>query len=193
MARTKQILILILLLFFVIMSGYFFYNTIFSHTAVVKQNQHKPNVFIYNLHSTSFNKEGKVATKLHTPEMSYNSFKKYSTLESPKITVYKAKTAPWHITASSAEIINGNAIYKLIGDVKLHQGQGVKTLAMTIKTPELTIYPDKGIAETFHHITFTQINKDNSNITINSIGARANQKTGDVKLFSHAQGVYHEK
>jgi LPS export ABC transporter protein LptC len=193
MAKIKQTLIVLILLLLIIASCYFFYKTIFTHTTISKQNQQKPDVFIYNLNSTSFNKEGKIAAKLFTPEMSYNSVTKRSTLNYPEITVYKAKSAPWHITANRGEITNNNAIYKLTGNVKLQQGKSTKTLAMIITTPELIIYPDKSIAETHRHITFTQINNDASNITINAIGARANQKTGEVKLFSHTKGVYHAK
>ncbi len=192
--RVKISLIMLLLLGFVTLSGYLLYKNIFLPKLHITQNKKKPNVFIYDLYSTNFNKEGEISSKVFTPSMQYDSFNKFSTMINPRIKVFqKNDPSPWFISADKGAIFNGNGKYQLIGNVKLTQKLTQKTLATIITTSELTFYPSKKLAETRKPITFIRVNKDKSSMVIHSVGAKVNQKTGDVQLLSKAQGVYDAK
>lgn len=193
MERLKLTLLTGALLILVGISCIFFYKIIFAKPVSETQNTLNPNVFIENLHSLSFNKDGDVEMNLTTPTMQYNSYSKNAVLENPHITIYQKNTTPWIITADNGNVLQNSSLFKLIGNVQLLQGPTAKTLSTVITTSELTIHPQTHIAETDQIITFTQLNKDHSQIKVNAKGAFVNQNTGEVKLFANTKGVYNAK
>lgn len=193
MEKLKFTLITLVLLFFVTLSCYFFYKIIFAKSPTNLENTLKPDVFVENLNSLNFDKNGDVEMNLITPQMQYNSYSKNAIMSNPHIIVYQANTAPWIITADNGHVLKNFSIFKLIGNVILNQGPSAKTESTTITTSELTLHLNSHIAKTEQNITFTQVGTDHSQITVNAKGAMANQKTGEVKLYSNTQGVYNGK
>lgn len=193
MEKLKFTLVTLVLLFFVTLSCYFFYKVIFAKSITSTENTVNPDVFIENLNSLNFDKNGNVEMNLMTPLMQYNSYSKNAVLNTPHIIVYQTDSAPWIITADNGNVLKNFSIFKLIGNVKLNQGPTAKTQGTIITTSELTLHLNSHIATTKQNITFTQVNTDHSHITVNAKGAMANQKTGEIKLFSNTQGVYNAK
>lgn len=185
MERIKSLILISILLGFVVLSCYFFYTMIFSKPMQPILNQYKPDVIINDITSISFNTAGTISTHVSAPQMTYTNYTKQASFTKPYITVYQDHAAPWVITANSGTADQTSGLYRLIGHVLLIQGPSKKSKSILISTSELTIYPDKHIAETDKSISFTQVNQDNSKITVHSIGAIANQKTGQVITKSH--------
>lgn len=196
MEQAKAVGISLVLLVLVILSCYFFYKAIFNNQTETPQNKFNPDIIIYDLTSLSFDKQGVLSVKLSTPQMKYNSYTKDAEFTKPIIIFYqnkKANTSPWVITANIGTLTQQPKLYKLIGNVALNQGATATTRSTQITTSKLTINPTTNIAHTDQLIHFMQTDKNNSTIAVSSIGAIANQKTGEVKLLSKAAGDYHVK
>lgn len=179
-----------------IFSCYFFYKAIFNNPTETPQNKFNPDIIIHDLTSFNFDKQGVLSIKLTTPQMKYNSYSKDAVFTKPVITIYqnsKTTSSPWIITANIGTLTQPPKLYKLIGDVILNQGLTATTKSTQITTSELTLDPATNIASTEQLIHFVQTDKNNSTIAVSSIGAIANQKTGEVKLLSKAQGDYNAK
>ncbi len=196
MGKLKSIVFTLILLGLATLSFYFIYKTIFVSQVHVAQNKFNPDVIIEKLTSFNYDKQGNLSVKLTTPMMKYNSFTQKAVLTKPIIIFYQNKqtnNAPWVITADTGTMTQQPKIYKLMGNVVLNQGATPTTQSTQITTSELTIDPVQNIAQTKQVINFVQTDKNNSKVSVTSKGAIANQKTGEVKLLSNAQGVYNEK
>ena len=143
------------------------------------------NAFMDQARYTTYNKKGQINLRVQSQTMYHHKQKDSSSLIKPTMTLYTRDRFAWHITADYGTSKNGIQIIHLMGHVLLKQAKSLKYVETTIRTDQLTIYPDKNLATTPDTVT---IKRGKSLIT--GKGLRANLKTGKITLFTHSQGIY---
>lgn len=186
----KQIILVALLILLAVGSGWLFYKTIFKKVTVVKRSNSEPTAILQNVTTTNYTVNGSIKSHLHAKKLTYYSGLDKSHFLKPVIVVYKPNKMPWRITANYGFSLNKNTILILKKNVRLQQPLGKNNPASIILTSELTIYPNKHFAETKKPVTYTQISQDKTKVTVKSVGAKVDQKTGKIYLLSKARGVY---
>lgn len=186
MGRIQYYIFMFIVSVLAILSCYLFYKTIFLEDPILHFYPSSPDVKIQDIQSTSFDNEGKISTTMTAPQMTYSNSNKQADFIQPTIMITQGHAAPWHITADSGKAYQDSKLYQLRGHVLLNQGPTQKSKHVLIATSELNIYSDKRIAETDKPISYTQVNQDNTKVTVHAVGAIANQNTGEIITKSHS-------
>ncbi len=161
---------------------------IFSHGlgAHSKSMQNHLNGYLENASYLQYNKAGKLVSHLSTPIVQHYSFKSSSIFKDPDILIYsKQQNVPWHITAKQGKSIQGTDTIDLWDEVVIHRDATERDAETTIRTTAATLHLQKQEAETEQAVTITQPHS-----VTQSVGLRADFKTGVMQLSSHARGVY---
>ena len=150
----------------------------------------QPDSFAVGVRVVRYNKNGDVSIELAAPQLSHFSTTNNTVFFQPKIVLYTKQQQPWTITAKTGVAQNGFDIIHLIGNVVVHQPFGPKNQETSITTSALDLNINLQIAVTKQPITLSQKGKNKSIATVKSIGMQANEKTGQILLFSQVRGYY---
>jgi lipopolysaccharide export system protein LptC len=149
------------------------------------QNTSLPDAFMEDVISIVMDKEGNPKMQIITPKMIHFVENDTTHLTTPKLTLYRKSPIPWQVTSKFAKATQGTEKVNFWDDVLIRHPGDNNNPATVIKTPTLTIHPNKNIAETNDFITLIQ-----PNLEVNATGMRADMNTGDIKLMSRARGAY---
>jgi len=143
--------------------------------------------------SKSFDKEGRLsytftANKLEhfRPEIEQEESgtnNAYTLIEQPNIHMYR-EDAPWVIQAQKGKIVRSKDTITLEEDVNI-QSKNPDKSTLTLKTDELTIYPQEKLAETASAVT---IQSDSGIIRAN--GMKADLEKKKIRLISKVRGEH---
>lgn len=144
-----------------------------------------PDAFMENVTVTIFNKQGKPNLKMVTPKMVHYVENDATQITSPQLTLYRQSPQPWYISSQYAKATHGIEQIDFWNDVVIQHAGELNKTATVIKTPSLTVYPNKQVAKTIDLITLIQ-----PNITVQAKGMYADLITGKINLLSQARGEY---
>lgn len=148
-------------------------------------NSSLPDAFMEDVTSIIMDKEGKPKLKLVTPKMIHFIENDTTQLISPKLTIYRQSPEPWYVTSKYAKATQGTENVDFWDNVLIHHSGDANNPETSIKTPTLTVHPNKNTAETTDLITLIQ-----PNLVVKAIGMHADMDSGDIKLISQARGEY---
>ncbi|USQ13211.1 LPS export ABC transporter periplasmic protein LptC [Legionella lytica] len=132
-----------------------------------------------------FDDKGSLTTLLATPKMRHVQKGDMYFFKKPHILVSQDKQPPWDIRSNHAKSFDGGQRIVFIGDVIVHQTQGDNVQGSTLKTEEVTYYPNEKKASTDLLVTYEQP----GNI-IQSKGMNAYLDEKRVELLHQARGSY---
>ncbi|MDF1759533.1 MAG: LPS export ABC transporter periplasmic protein LptC [Coxiellaceae bacterium] len=144
-----------------------------------------PDAYMVNAVYEDYDDDGRLHAFLKTPKMTHFPDKDSAQFLTPDVIMYTAAHVPWHVTAQHGRSQHGTSKVFLWGDVIIHQPTRSGLPETTIKTSQMTIYPDRQYAETKKPVTIIRP----GSIT-QGIGLKANFKTGIFQLLSHSRGQY---
>ena len=143
------------------------------------------NAFMIHPVYKDYNKAGQLHSKLEANEMTHYLRHDMSLFTRPKILIYTDDRIPWHIVSNYGRSQQGTQKVFLYENVILHQPQEPSHPETTIKTSELTVYPNHSFAETNKKVL---INRPGT--VIHGKGIEADFKKGVVTLLTKSRGVY---
>jgi lipopolysaccharide export system protein LptC len=155
---------------------------------ILTTDQNYPDAYAENLLAIQMDKEGLPSQELQSIYLLHYPKDNSVHLTRPFVTLYQLKNPPWKLNALSSIVYPDQHIIKLTGQVKAHQAAGSKNVDTTLLTDQATIYTETKIVETDQPVTLLR-----PGLRIQSVGARANMKDGEVILSSNAQVYYNDK
>lgn len=138
-----------------------------------------------NVSAIIMDKQGKPSLKIVSPKMIHFAVNDTTKLIEPELTLYRKSPKPWYIKARYAKATEGIDNVNFWDDVTLHHAADENNPVTLIKTPTLTVHPNKQVALTKDLITLIQ-----PNLVVKATGMYADMNTGDIKLISQARGEY---
>jgi lipopolysaccharide export system protein LptC len=163
---------------------FYFYRS-FSGDAQATQSPTIPDLIATDGHLIQFNKKGTMAYQFFSQKSEHYKQQNRTDFTKPIGYYYSEKHQPWKVTADKGRALHGTEEIHLSGNVHLQQRAGVNNKETTLTTTQVTIYPQKDMAE---NDVLTHAKQPG--IAVSSIGFRANFKEGKVVLLSQAQGNY---
>ena len=142
-------------------------------------------ITIQNLIVQQFDVQGQRIHFIETPLLQHKPLNNTHFLQTPHVIVKQRNQPVWEINAKEATALNGGQQITFNKQVIIHQRNDSKTPETTLKTEELTYFPQNQFATTEKHIIVTQA----ENI-IQSIGMQAYLAENRVKLLNNARGTY---
>lgn len=144
-----------------------------------------PDAFMEQVSAVIMDKQGKPNLKIVSPKMVHYAANDTTQLIKPELTIYRKSPKPWYITANYAKATQGVDNISFRENVTIHHAADENNPATLIKTPTLTVHPNKRTAETNDLITLIQ-----PNLTVKATGMYADMNSGDIKFISQARGEY---
>jgi LPS export ABC transporter protein LptC len=154
-------------------------------TTVHRTSASNPDFFITDAIYTKFTQEGKVGTKIISPQVTHLALNNSYFFIYPEMSIYLPQEEPWQISAHHGSSKQGKSQIYLWDQVQIKRMAGINNPHYDITTAALTIYPDSKFAKTEHPITIVQ-----DNITTRALGAQADFKTGIIKLMKKIEGIF---
>lgn len=142
-------------------------------------------ITVSDLKVRQFDAEGKLINLLTSPTMQHIQNGNVYLFAKPHILVHQDEQPPWDIRSHHAKSFEGGKRITFTGNVIVHQKQGSKTQASTMKTEEVTYFPKEKKASTDLLVTYEQP----GNI-IQSQGMNAYLDEKRVELLHQARGSY---
>lgn len=155
-----------------------------QHSTAARPSQ-LPDAFMENVSAVIMDKQGKPSIKIVSPKMIHFTANDTTQLIKPELTLYRKSPKPWYITAKYAKATQGIDNVNFWDNVTIHHAADENNPATLIKTPTLTVHPNKQVAETNDIITLVQ-----PNLIVKATGMYADMNSGDIKLISQARGEY---
>jgi lipopolysaccharide export system protein LptC len=153
--------------------------------ATVTNRPQLPDAYMEDVVALIMDKQGKPSMKIVTPRLVHYTENDTTQLKSPQLTLYRKSPKPWFITAKYAKATQGINNVDFWDNVTVHHAADENNPATIIKSPTLTVHPEKQIAKTNDLITLIQ-----PNLVVKATGMYADMNTGDIKLLSQARGEY---
>lgn len=144
-----------------------------------------PDSFMQEVTATKLNVQGAPHYFFTAQEVKHYPHGDTTLMTQPSFIFYPVNEPPWHVKSDSAKMIHGYEKAWLMGNVFAKQPPGAHSHDLTLLTDEMTLYPDKSLAETNRPVTVTQPDS-----VVHSIGMQIDMNTNSVKFLSHAHGVY---
>lgn len=166
-------------------------------SAVILHHTHKTDInasqktkiqtFIHDATFTEYNQTGLIKAKIHSEKIMHYEPQGTTLFEKPFIIVYTETRIPWHIRANQAVSDRTGKKMVLTGNVIAHELPTAKNEETTVKTTEITVYPDPKDfrAETDQPVVLTR-----PGMKITGKGFSANLKTGRYRLHSAMKAIY---
>ena len=130
-------------------------------------------------------KFGKPKMKIVSPRMLHFAENDTTQLLDPELTLYRKSPTPWFIKSRYAKATQGIENVNFWENVTIHHAADENNPSTLIKTPTLTVLPNKQTASTTDFITMEQ-----PNLIVKATGMHADMNTGDIRLLSDARGEY---
>ena len=185
MNATKQFIWLFFTLILLAFLGLYY-----SHSTSMIRLDHETlansiSITISHVKVRQFNQQGTLTNLLTTPLMQHIQNGGIDLLQNPHVIVNQEEQPPWDIKARSAKSLENGKRITFMGDVVVHQKKGDKIPESTLKTEEITYFPQEKKASTNMLVTYEQP----GNI-IQSMGMNAYLDEKRVELLHHARGSY---
>lgn len=181
---THQLLLWCILAILTVLGGYAILNSLQSAKQPSNSN-HLPDAYMEQVNYQEFNSEGRLHAQLTTPRLTHYPDNDTTLFLKPNMRLITKKNIHWHVTALHGQSDKGSEKVLLWDNVVIHQPKQPDNPETTIKTSQLTVYPDKQTAETKQAV---RIMRPGSITT--AVGMTANFKTGVFKLLSQSKGHY---
>lgn len=169
-------------------SGYYFA----SNSTLIKLDKNALSItadaVITNLSVRQFDKEGKLAHHLNTPEMRHIPKNDTHILKSPQIIITQADQPPMEIRSTMAKALHGGEQITFRNNVIVHQGQNKNTEESTLRTDELLYYPKQKLATSTKVVTF-----EKPGSIVHSKGMKAYLEDKHIQLLSRAHATIEPK
>lgn len=149
------------------------------------ENAETPDFFMTNAVYLKMDESGQVRNQITATKLIHYSVGNTYFFDDPRMKLISDNKEPWYASANKGKSGNGKEKVNLWDHVVIHQAAGPNNLDLMITTEALTIYPDIKTAETNLPVTIQQAGS-----VVNSVGAKADFKTGLVKLLSRVKGEY---
>lgn len=179
-----QIWLWLLILTLTIMGGFVIIESVQNDETEQTLIAH-PDGYMTNATYQDYNSQGELHALLNTPKMTHYPDNDTTQFLAPDVMMYTSQQVPWHITAEHGQSKQGTEKVLLWGNVIIHQPYRPGFPETTIKTSQITVYPDEQYAHTKKAVT---IKRPGS--TTDAIGLDADFKTGIFKLLSNSRGRY---
>jgi len=187
----RQIYYSAILLFIAILTGSLLYYAEQPSSPVPHFDTNLPESYAQNVSIIRYDATGALASTMFTPRAVHYTNDNSTQFFKPRIILFDKTQEPWQISAERGTTHQGFDVIDLQNNVYLHQPAGKQNNDITIASNLLTLNNTKQTAYTNQPVTMTEkANTTNNVITVKSVGVYAEQKTGVVKLLSHAQGLF---
>lgn len=120
---------------------------------IVELEKKFPQEFMEDFTVTKFTETGNLKSKINSKKWSYIAEKKYSELSEPKIKIIKPNNDIWFISANLGKAYHPTINAKvdalfLLGNVLIKRPNENNCIPITMKTKEITYFPNKEQVET---------------------------------------------
>jgi len=147
-----------------------------------------PQEYMKSVSVKMFQANGQIKNALSAAYWAYTPDTASSTLQGPRLTIYKSEQA-WQIAANHARVqqpdIATIQAIELSQDVVLNRPATSKTQAVRVETQSLNYKPEKQYAETQQFVKMTK-----PALTITGVGLRAFLETNWVELLHDVKTYY---
>ncbi|QDP73045.1 LPS export ABC transporter periplasmic protein LptC [Legionella israelensis] len=185
MNAAKQATWLFLLLALLAYSGWYFARTNITH----KLDDHAlatiPDAVIHQLTVRQFGENGQLVNQLQTPLLSHIPQNDTHFLEKPDIVITQINQPAWYIQSEKAVALNRGKQITFSNNVIIHQNRDKHAQESTLRTEEITYFPESKKATTSLLVTLEQ-----PGTLIQSIGMNAYLAEKRVELLHQARGQY---
>lgn len=189
MSAGKQAGWLFLALISLAFSGWYFASSVNVQKLDDQTLATTADTIITELTVRQFNQDGKLIHSLQTPLLHHIPQRNMHWLKQPFIQLTESMDAPaWEIHAQEALSYDGGEKITFKKQVVMHQPEGHKSAPSTLKTEEMTYFPQKKLAFSEKKMTFEQ-----PGTRVTSIGMKAFLNEKRVQLLSRARGLYEPK
>ncbi len=181
----KNILISIGLVIAIAVAAWTTFLLYHPQTTTTQKTASLPDAFMEDVTAVIMDKLGRPSMRVVTPKLVHYVENDITEFVEPHLTLYRKSPNPWLITSKFAKASQGMEHVHFWQDVIIHRAADQSNPATVIKTPTLTVHPNKQTADTEDHITLVQ-----PNTIVSALGMHADMNTGDIKLLSDARGEY---
>jgi lipopolysaccharide export system protein LptC len=185
MNAAKQAAWLLMALVLLACSGWYFARAPFSIKLDNQTLSTTPDTTITHLTVQQFDANGQLSHYLKTPLMHHIPLNNTHQLTTPHIIITQPNQPAWEIRAQQATALQGGQQITFNNDVIIQQKKDAHTEASTLKTEEITYFPNTQLATTLKDVTFVQ-----SGNRVQSTGMNAYLAENRVQLLSHTRGTY---
>lgn len=190
MIRKKEITFILSIIILIAITAWLYSDYLNKHHMMKLIPSFLPDSYATNVTAIRYDSNGHIASELSAPKLTHYSKDDVTVFIKPEIVLYNETQQPWKITADEGKATQGFNTIILQGNVVLFQMAGKNNPEVTIKTSLLNLDTKQQIASTKEPVVMNQKSIDGSVTSVTAIGVEAYQKTGEIKLLSHARGVY---
>lgn len=147
--------------------------------------RHDPDAFVDDVDLSSLDASGQLTSRLWAKRMLHYPDDDSTTLDTPRLEIYRPDEPPWHLRAQQGWINSGGSEVLLENDVEIHRAGQAKLQPVDIRTSKLRIFPERNYAETDVAITYRS-----TGLEVHSIGMRAHLDKGQVELLNQVRAVH---
>lgn len=152
-------------------------------------NINNPDFFMTNTFYTKFDNDGNISEQINMDKIMHFTTRNNYIFDNPRIKMNNQNKQPWFITANKGKSEFGKSKVYLWDNVRLIQAIDPKNNPIfDITTNSLCVYTNNKSAQTSEPITIIQ----NGSVA-KAVGAKADFKSGTVKLLSNVECQYQEK
>lgn len=181
-SKQKQYLFFFIL-FVIILFG--LWRTIGSNWFKQKAKRQIPQAIMHNVTVIQMDAQGNPSSQLISPQLINYQENNITYSKTPKVTLYDAPSAPWHLTAKYGKAFKGiNEIY-VWDHVIMHRPAGKNNPPAHLFTDNFTFFP-----KTKHGFTHAPVKLTQPGMVLTAIGATADLKQKKITLLSHTKGIY---
>ena len=155
-------------------------------TTAHQSSQNSPNFFMTDVVYYDFDIDGKIINQIEASKMSHFKTNDNYLFKLPKITTHSAKNQEiWRITARYGSSTKGKSVISLWDKVTATKIQSTTDNYSDISTDSANFYPTTKFLETTSQVKIVE----NNHIT-EATGAKADLKSGIIKLISNVKTQY---
>ncbi|MBU1193027.1 MAG: LPS export ABC transporter periplasmic protein LptC [Gammaproteobacteria bacterium] len=147
--------------------------------------RHDPDAFIDDVDLSNLDASGQLTSRLWAKRMQHYPDDDSTTLDKPRLEMYRPAEPPWNLHAQQGWISSGGDEVLLEGDVKIRRDGKAGIHPVDIETGKLLIFPERDYAETDVAITYRS-----TGLEVHSIGMRAYLEKGQVELLNQVRAVH---
>jgi lipopolysaccharide export system protein LptC len=140
---------------------------------------------VYQLSVQQFNELGELANQLNTPLMEHIPKDNIHLIQTPHLLIKEKDQPAWEISSAKAKSVAGGSQITFIHNVVVHQQAGQTNQESTLKTEEVTYFPQEKKATTDLFVTYDQPGN-----RVQSTGMNAYLDEKRVELLHGARGSY---
>ena len=181
--NLKQFGLFVLLLLSVIGTGWFL-DKQDSSQRPSSVSATGPDSFVTDIDIAVMDENGYLQYRVRAEHMTHFPNDDTLKLSSPDINIVHTSGAVWHITAERGETTTAGDRLWLLGEVDIRRPETATDSTIHVITSDLLVKPEDEQAETENAATIT-----GDRYVINTIGLRADFRTGVLELLSRVRGT----